>query len=62
MEHLYDSAGLTAERFHIKGYPTEWLIDQNGVLTEEFTGYTKDIALVYFEKTKKKIDALLRKN
>lgn len=62
MEHLYDSAANVAKDLNIQGYPTEFIIDKNGVIRDEFAGYTKDIGLIYFEKTKAKIDAILKEN
>lgn len=62
MVHLYDSAAIIAKKLNLQGYPTEFLLDKNGIIRDEFAGYTKDIALVYFDKTKVKINALLNEN
>lgn len=59
MVHVYDSAAITAKKMNLQGYPTEFLIDKNGIIRDEFSGYSNDISLVYLNKTKAKIDALL---
>lgn len=59
MINTYDSASLTANFLKIQGYPTEFLIDRNGIIRDQFVGYGNDLRLVYLNKTIKKIDALL---
>jgi thiol-disulfide isomerase/thioredoxin len=57
--HTYDSAALVAKKLKIAGFPTEFIIDKKGLIRDQFVGYSKDISLVYLNKTIHKIDALL---
>jgi len=59
MINTYDSASQTATFLKVSGYPTEFLIDRNGMIRDQFVGYGNDLKLVYLNKTIKKIDALL---
>jgi thiol-disulfide isomerase/thioredoxin len=59
LNYAYDSSSVASKYLGITGYPLEILIGKNGVIREQFAGYSKDISLIYEKKTIKNIDALL---
>ena len=39
---LYDAGGATADRYGIRGYPTQFLIDRDGQVIWQGRGYSSD--------------------
>jgi thiol-disulfide isomerase/thioredoxin len=53
-ETLYGNS-QTAERFHVFGVPTFFVIDKNGIINKRIVGYSKDSTEIELKNTKKLI-------
>src|SRR5690606_32134032 len=52
---LYDISGELSNRLNIEGYPSEIIVDKNGMIRYSSTGFGNDLAKYYLSKTTHRI-------
>jgi peroxiredoxin len=56
--YAYDQLGFLNAELQVSGYPTEFIIDKDGTIRDQFIGYNRDVDIVYLKETIAKIEKI----
>jgi peroxiredoxin len=56
--YAYDTLGFLNAELQVSGYPTEFIIDKDGTIRDQFIGYNRDVDIVYLKETIAKIEKI----